>query len=106
MGVDEKLLGEIVTRILAVADARRIILFGSAATGTMTKDSDIDLLVLEDAPEDIRAEMIRIRRALYEIDFPIDVMVMATDRFEETKSLVGGLARPAHKQGRVLYDAA
>ena len=47
MAVDETLLDEIVRRVLAVAHPERIILFGSAATGQMTKDSDTDLLVVE-----------------------------------------------------------
>ena len=46
MGVDETLLEEIVRRILEVARPDKIILFGSAATGQMTKDSDIDLLIV------------------------------------------------------------
>ena len=49
MGVDETLLNEIVRRVLSVARPDRIILFGSAATGQMTKGSDIDLLVVEPA---------------------------------------------------------
>jgi predicted nucleotidyltransferase len=47
MGVDETLLNEVVRRVLTVARPDRIILFGSAATGQMTKDSDIDLLIVE-----------------------------------------------------------
>jgi predicted nucleotidyltransferase len=50
MAVDEALLNEIVRRVLSVTHPERIILFGSAATGQMTKDSDIDLLVVESAP--------------------------------------------------------
>ena len=47
MGVDETLLNEVVRRVLTVAHPDRIILFGSAATGQMTKDSDIDILIVE-----------------------------------------------------------
>ena len=50
MAVDEILLREIVRRVLTVARPEKIILFGSAATGQMTKDSDIDLLIVERAP--------------------------------------------------------
>ena len=45
--IGEDLIQEIVRRILTVADPEKIILFGSAATGNMTRDSDIDLLVVE-----------------------------------------------------------
>jgi len=54
MAVDETLLDEIVRRVLAVARPDRIVLFGSATTGGMTKDSDIDLLVVEPAPANTR----------------------------------------------------
>ena len=37
---------------------------------------------------------------------PLDVIVMRTDRFEETKNVVGGIAYPANKYGRVIYEAA
>ena len=49
MGVDETLLNEIVRRVLSVARPDRIILFDSAVTGQMTKDSDIDLLRTNEA---------------------------------------------------------
>jgi len=43
---DQRLLDEIVARTVAVAQPVRIILFGSAARGTMGPDSDLDLLVV------------------------------------------------------------
>jgi uncharacterized protein len=106
MGVDETLLNEIVRRILAVDQPDRIILFGSAATGQMTKDSDIDLLILEESPNNRHEQSIRIRDAIGNVNLPVDVLIMATGRFEATKNIIGRLAHPAHKYGRVLYAAA
>ena len=106
MAVDETLLNEIVRRVLSVARPDRIILFGSAATGEMTKDSDVDLLVVEPAPANTRERSVEIRGALGDIGYPVDVVVMRTERFERTKRLVGGIAYPANKYGRVIYEAA
>ena len=106
MGVDETLLNEVVRRVLTVARPDRIILFGSAATGQMTEDSDLDLLVVEPAPANTRDRSIRIRRALGDVHYPVDVIVISSERFEETKNIVGGIAYPARKYGRVLYEAA
>ena len=97
---------EIVRRVLGVAQPERIILFGSAAAGQMNRDSDIDLLVLEPAPQNTRRESVRIGDALRGLGFPFDVIVMATERFEETKGLIGGIAYPANKTGKVIYEAA
>ena len=106
MGISQTLVSEIVKRILGVAEPWRIILFGSAATEQMTKDSDIDLLVLESAPGDRRRESVRIRRAVRGLGYPFDIIVMATERFEESKNVVGGIAYPANKYGKVIYEVA
>lgn len=106
MRLAENLLQEIVGRVLEVGQPDRIILFGSAARGQMTRDSDIDLLVLEASPKQPRRQSVRLRNALRGLGYPFDVMVMATERFEESKEIIGGLAYPAQKYGRVIYEAA
>jgi predicted nucleotidyltransferase len=106
MAVEENLLREVVRRILSVAHPERIILFGSAASGRMTKDSDLDLLVVEPETSNPRERSVSIRRALGDVEYPVDVVVISSERFNETKELIGGIAYPAHKYGRVLYEAA
>lgn len=106
MSIDEALLQEIVRRILTVARPDKIILFGSAATGQMTKDSDIDLLIVEPEPGDRHERSVSIRDAIGYVRRPVDVILIATERFEATKDIIGGIAHPAHKYGRVLYEAA
>jgi predicted nucleotidyltransferase len=75
--VSGEMLREIVKRILTVSQPDRIILFGSAATGRMTRDSDIDLLVLERDPRDLWEEFSRIREALTGLRFAFDVIVIS-----------------------------
>lgn len=106
MGISQALVDDIVKRVLDIACAQRIILFGSAATGQMTKDSDIDLLVLESDPGDTRQASISIRKALRGLGYPFDIIVMASERFEESKDVVGGIAYPANKYGKVIYEEA
>jgi predicted nucleotidyltransferase len=106
MGLDKELFDEIVRRVLRVATPDRIILFGSAATGRMTEDSDIDLLIVEPAPKNRHEESVAIADAIGDVSFPVDVKIIATERFEATKNIIGGIAYPAHKYGKVLYAAA
>ncbi len=96
---------EIVARVVSVARPARIVLFGSAATGSMGQDSDVDLLVLEEDGADPRAESVRIREALSGLGLAFDVVVMSRARYEETKDVPGGIAYPAHRYGRVVYEA-
>ncbi len=104
--VAEETIEEIVRRILSVARPERVILFGSAATGRMTPNSDIDLLVIERDVQDARQEARRIRKAIAGILSPFDVVVMRSERFEETRNVIGGIAWPAARYGKVIYEVA
>jgi len=106
MSVDDSLLGEIVRRVLEVSRPERIILFDSTATGDMTQDSDIDLLIVDPAPGNRHEQSVRIRSAIGDVKYPVDVIVIAKERFEATKDVIGGIAFPAHKYGKVRYEAA
>jgi len=106
MTVSDETLRQIVHKIVELASPDRVILFGSAAVGEMTADSDLDLLVVESQVSDTRHESVRLRAALEGVPLPIDVIVMSRERFEETKDVIGGIAHPANKYGRVLYEAA
>lgn len=105
MGIDDNLIQEVVRRLLSVSKPDRIILFGSAATGQMTRDSDIDLLVVAPAALNTLEERVRLLRALRGLGFAFDVFIIPTERFEETKNIFGGIAYPAHKYGRAIYEA-
>lgn len=106
MGIDESLVKEVVRRVLAAATPDKIILFGSAATGGMTRDSDIDLLIVEPDPGDRRKKSVQIDAALGGLGYPFDVIVISTDWFEASKNVIGGIAYPANKYGKVIYEAA
>lgn len=104
--IDNALIDEIVRRITRVSQPDRVILFGSAARGEMSRDSDIDLLILEKEIRDERQEWMQIREALRGLGCGIDLFLMTTDWFEASKGVIGGLAYPANKHGRVIYAAA
>ena len=72
----------------------------------MTADSDLDLLIVEPEPINTRDRSVSICRAVGDLQYPVDVIVMSRERFSETKDLIGGIAYPAHRYGRVLYEAA
>ena len=103
--IDDKLIQEIVRRVLSVAQPEKIILFGSAATGEMTRDSDIDVLIVETGPIEHLKEYVRIRRTLGGIGYPFDILFISTDWFEASKNVIGGIAYPANKYGKVIYAA-
>ncbi len=103
MGIDEDLVAEITRRIVAVTVPERVILFGSAATGRMTPDSDIDILVVVSDPQRPRDQSVRIRRQLRGLGYPFDIVVISAERFEESKGVVGGIAHPAKGYRRTIF---
>jgi predicted nucleotidyltransferase len=106
MGIDESMVKEIVRRILTVASPEKIILFGSATAGQMTRDSDIDLLIVEPDPGDRRKKSVRIDATLNGLGHSFDIIVISSEWFEASKNVIGGIAYPANKYGRVIYEAA
>ncbi len=106
MGISDDLVSEIVGRVLTASNPKRIVLFGSAATGRMTRDSDIDLLITEPDPGDTRQKSVQISATLRDLGYGFDVIVMREERFQETKDVIGGIAYPANKYGKVIYEGA
>lgn len=103
---EQELLGELVKRTVEAVDPLRIILFGSAARGSMGPDSDLDLLIVVRDGVHRRKTAQAVYKSLGGIGFPKDVVV-ATEKdirmFGENPSLV---IYPALRQGREIYHAA
>lgn len=102
--LEPRILDAIVRRIVEVADPEKIILFGSAARGEMTRHSDVDLLVVKEVA-DKRDLSVRIRRRLYGVDAAVDVIIVTPrdiERYGDSHALV---IKPALRDGRVVYAA-
>jgi len=102
----EKLINEITRRILAVSAPERIILFGSYARGNAGPDSDVDLLVIEDAVEAPRKESVRLRGALRGLLVPVDVLVATSEQVERHRDAVGLIYGSILREGKVIYERA
>jgi predicted nucleotidyltransferase len=76
---DAAVLKDLVARIRSVGPVRRVILFGSAARGTMGPDSDLDVLVVVPEGTHRRARAEEIYRRLRGFGIATDVVV-ATER--------------------------
>ena len=87
------------------ARVRKILLFGSRATGTDRADSDIDVLVVCEGNSGKFDTIADLRERLpWPREYSVDILVMGERQFEETKSVTGGIAYPASKYGKILYE--
>jgi predicted nucleotidyltransferase len=104
--VAESILSEATRRLVERFQPRRVILFGSQARGTGGDRSDVDLLVICDVGDDRRALMVAMDRALSGLEIARDIVVLTPEEFERDRNIPGTVARPASKEGRVLYDSS
>lgn len=104
--VSDEVLRKITRRIVQVSAPERIILFGSAARGEMTRDSDLDFLVVAvTAHPRETARQIRERLLNVAVGVPKDAIVVTPNELERHKDTIGFIYRPALREGRVLYAA-
>ena len=102
--VDPRTLDEIVRRVVEVARPERIILFGSAARGEMTRHSDVDLLIVRDGGDALDM-MFRIYRRLRGVGVPVDALVVSpadVARYRDSHALI---IKPALREGRTIHES-
>lgn len=102
--VEQRVLDDVVARIVDVAQPEKVILFGSAARGGAGPNSDLDLLVIKDGADGLDLTA-RIYRRLHGARAAVDVIVVSpadVERFKDSHALV---IRSALREGRVVYEA-
>jgi len=104
--VSETILKEATERLVSRFHPQRIILFGSQARHTADDKSDIDLLVIYPLKGDRRRLMVAMDRALRGLPIARDIVILPPEEYERDKEIPGTVARPASREGRVLYEAA
>jgi predicted nucleotidyltransferase len=100
----EMAIDVMVDRIVQRFHPLRVILFGSHARGSAVPESDVDLLVVLREVVDKRRTTVEIRRALGDLPVSKDIIVTTPDEIARRGDLVGGVLRPALREGKVLYE--
>lgn len=102
----DKLTIQSIVNQLRKFEPKKVILFGSQATGMATKESDIDLLVIKDVSENnVRQLRLKIKEALWanssQIDF--DVIVDSEERILKRIELGDLFYKEIYTNGITLY---
>lgn len=105
--LDKLTIQDIVSQIKTF-EPKQVILFGSQATGFATQDSDIDLLVVKDIPENtVRQLRLQIKEALWNnLKFShteFDVIVDSEERILKRIELGDLFYKEIYTNGIILY---
>jgi predicted nucleotidyltransferase len=106
MSPDAALLDELVRRMVEAVHPRRIILFGSAARGTMAPEGDLDLLVVVPDSADCRAVARDLYRRLRGLNQAKDLVVVRQGDLEKRGADPNLVFRAALTEGKELYHDA
>ncbi len=101
--ITDDIIQEIKSRIVNAFHPEKIILFGSSAYGTPTKDSDMDLLVIMPSDEPMHKRVLRIRKLLRDIRIPKDIIVYTPQEVEKWKDASAAFVTSIIKKGKVIY---
>lgn len=103
----DNILSEI-TATLKQYGIEKIILFGSYAYGTPNKDSDIDLLVIKDIPEnETRDFRIKLKKALWlklgKLNYSFDILVDNEQRIQKRIEMGDLFYKEIYSKGKLIY---
>jgi predicted nucleotidyltransferase len=101
---DPAVLRIIVRQVVQAAKPEKIVLFGSAARGTMGPNSDYDILVIKKG----KFSHDQVAEAIYRNlsgEAPVDVVVASTTEIERYRDAFCLVICPALREGRVIYEA-
>ena len=101
---DPAILADVVERIVRAASPEKIVLFGSAARGTMGPDSDLDLLVIKGG----KFNRDRVTRNIYRNlsgAIGVDALVVTPEEVERYRDSFCLVICPAIREGKVVYEA-
>ena len=100
----EDLLDEIVRRLVSALHPVRVYLFGSHASGTPDRDSDIDLLVVVPDTVPSGREVARAgRKSLWGLRVPVDLVVCTASEMQKWSRVSCNVIHTAVEKGRLLY---
>ena len=97
-------LPEAVARIVQELRPEKIILFGSYAYGTPTRDSDVDLLVIMQTQARGADRSWAVSRLLIPRPFPVDILVRTPQEIQSALERGDFFIREILANGRVLYE--
>lgn len=102
--IDNEKIKMLVQVIVKEHDPVKVLLFGSCASGIITPDSDIDMIIVKPSDKPRYQRGIEIRKSLIGTGVPIDLLVYTPEEFDQDKNTRFTFLSTALKKSKVLYE--
>ncbi len=101
--VTREKVDEAIRRIVAAANPLQIIAFGSRARGDHRPDSDLDLAVILDAPEEELRKLVPYT-LISDLGMPVDLITASKAKYDLHRPWLNSVYNYIDSEGLVLYD--
>jgi predicted nucleotidyltransferase len=95
-------IDSITDQLINKYNAKKVILFGSAVSGNITKDSDLDFLIIKDDAKVFHERVSEVYK-LVKKDIAADFLVITSGELDERLQLGDPFFKSILSKGRVLY---
>ena len=94
---------EVATALGKAARARRVVLFGSHASGQTSPDSDVDFLVIAESPLPRHKRSRALYALIHPYPFPMDILVYTPQEVENELKNPDSFVSTVLAQGKEVY---
>ena len=90
--------------IIQVEQPEKVILFGSYAYGVPKKNSDLDILVINNYDTPRRKRGASTRKALAYIRFPLEILFYKQEEIDKWSNINKAFITEVTQKGKILYE--
>lgn len=99
----EKEIQNIKDLLVQIYKPDKVILFGSYANGNMSKNSDLDLLIIKKTKSSFYSRATRVRNILNKYKYPFDILVFTPEEIERWINVEQSFISHIIKTGKIIY---
>jgi predicted nucleotidyltransferase len=99
----EKEISDLTQQIIEKYKPKKVILFGSAARGEWTPDSDADFLIIKDEIPLLGADRMREISRIIDRNISVDFLIYRSEEFNRRLQMGDPFLKNIIKEGKVLY---
>jgi len=102
----ERLIKDLTQKLISKYQPRKIILFGSYASGKPTPDSDIDLFIVKDTDKSRVERFVEVKRLIYDPErgIPVSPLVYTSEELDDRIALGDSFVEEILEKGVTLYE--